>query len=220
MIKRLTLLFICIALFSYSTQSFARKRIITDSLDKAITDIEMTYGAVSDLTSSFTQKSYLAIMNKEIVNRGVMQWKKPGHFLIEYSGSQPKLYVSDNKKMWVYVPGDTQVEVYKVNDKSISKEALEFIRGFVNIKENYNITGWEKRGSQVELTLVPLFSGAPYSKLKCYFGADHLLSKVSIYNVSGNVSTYTFSNVRINNGLSSKIFKFKKPRGVKEVHIR
>ena len=122
--------------------------------------------------------------------------------------------------MWVYVPGDTQVEVLKISESTISKEALEFMRGFGNIRKNFRITNWKKIGREKEFMLVPRLAGAPYARLKCHFGGDNLLSEVTIYNVTGNVSTYKFSNIRINTGLSDKLFKFIKPRGVKEVYVR
>lgn len=195
-------------------------RIITESLDKAVENIQSTYQMTNDLTADFTQETYVAVLDKTVINSGALRWKKPGRFFIEYTGGQPRQYISNNKTMWVYVPGDTQVEVYRVSDKTISKEALEFMRGFVNIKKNFSITGWKKAGSSTDLTLVPLSSGAPYSKLKCHFRGDNLLNQVTIYNVTGNISTYKFANIRINTGLTDKLFQFKKPGGVKAVYIK
>jgi outer membrane lipoprotein carrier protein len=172
---------------------------------------------IDDLTSDFTQKTFLAVLEKNVVNSGSFRWKKPGMFFIDYTGSQPKQYISNNKKMWIYVPGDTQAEVYSVSQKTISKEVLEFMRGFVDIKKNYRITGWKKKGRTTSFTLVPRFRGAPYARLQCHFRSDHLLDKVTIYNVTGNISTYNFSNIRINTGLASNLFKFKRPKGVKIV---
>lgn len=191
--------------------------ITTESLDKAVGDIEATYQTIDDLTADFAQKTFVAVLGKNITNPGYLKWKKPGRFFIEYTGDQPRQYISDNKKMWIYVPGDTQVEVYDVSDKTISKEALEFMRGFGNIKKNFRITEWKKKGPATELTLVPLFSGAPYSKLKCHFNSSNLLDEVTIHNVTGNISTYKFSNIRINTALSEDLFRFKKPKGIKAV---
>lgn len=194
--------------------------IITESLDKAVTDIESAYQQVDDLTADFAQSTFMVVLDKEVKNRGTLKWKKPGMFFIEYSGSQPKQYISNDKKMWVYVPGDTQVEIFKISETTVSKEALEFMRGFGTLQKNFRIIGWGKQGGTTELTLVPSFSGAPYSKLKCLFGTDNLLKDVTIYNASGNVSQYKFSNIRTNVTLPEEIFSFKKPKGVKEVTVR
>ena len=194
-------------------------RITTESLDNALNNIQSKYTIVDDLTSNFAQSTFVAVLDKKVNNSGILKWKKPGRFFIEYTGEQAKLYISNNKKMWVYVPGDTQVEVYKVSDKTISKEVLEFMRGFVDIKKNFKITGWKKTGRRTEFDLVPRFGGAPYAKLKCHFGGDYLLDKVVIYNLTGNISTYNFSNIRINTGLTDNTFKFNKPKGVKTVSV-
>lgn len=213
---------ICLGLWTlclgFSSAALA-SGIIKGSLEKEISGIESTYQAIGGLSANFTQKTYIAVMNKTIANAGEIQWKKPGKFLINYTGERPQKYISNGKKIWIYVPGDTQVEVYKVSPKTVSKEVLEFMRGFVNIRANYKITGWKKQGTVVELTLVPTFGDAPYSQLKCRFRADHLLDEVTIYNVTGNISTYKFSDIRVNSGVSDDIFEFKPPKGVKEVSV-
>lgn len=217
--KKIVLILISVIL-TLSIANRANSKIKMESLSGAIENIESTYLSVSDLTANFSQKTYVAVLNKNISNSGIFRWKKPGKFFIDYTGQQPKQYISNNKKMWVYVPGDTQVEVYRVSEDTVSKEALEFMRGFVDIKNNYNISGWDKSGNVTEFTFVPKLRGAPYARLKCRFRSDHLLDQVTIYNVTGNVSTYNFSNIRINNALPDDIFKFQNPKGVKSVYVK
>lgn len=192
--------------------------ITTESLDQAISNIEATYKGINDMTTNFTQSTFVAVLNKKVGNNGVIRWKKPGNFFIEYTGSEPRQYISNNEKLWIYVPNDTQVEVYSVSDKSVPKEALEFMRGFVNIKKYYKITGWKKKGNETDFVFIPQFDNAPYSKLECHFRGDNILSEVTIHNTTGNISVYKFADVQTNTGLSSDIFKFNKPKGVKEVH--
>lgn len=216
--KLITLVFISVLVFASHLAHAVR--ITTESLDKAIDNIQSKYMTVDDLIANFSQKTYLAVLDKNVNNAGTLKWKKPGMFFIDYTGDQTRQYISDNKKIWIYVPGDTQAEEYKISDKTMSKEVLEFMRGFVDIKKNYKITGWEKKKSGTEFTLIPRFPNAPYAKLKCHFRSDNLLDKVTIYNVTGNISTYNFSNIRINMGLENDLFKFKKPKGVKLVRNR
>lgn len=212
--------FVIFVLFLIAPFHVSAQKISKESLDNAVGNIESTYKAAQDLTASFAQKTYMAILNKNLANSGVLKWKKPGMFFIDYTGNQPKQYISNNKTMWIYIPGDSQVEVYKVSNKSISREALEFMRGFVDIRRNYKIVAWKKSGAKTEMSMVPIFQGAPYSKLDCVFGPNNLLERVTIHNTSGNTSEYLFSAVQINNGLSDKIFEFKNPGGVREVRVK
>lgn len=205
-------MFICFLIPSLSSA-----RITTDSIHKAITNIQSRYDRVDDLTANFTQKTYVAVMNKNVDSSGTIRWQKPSKFFINYNGAKPKQYICNGKNIWIYVPGDTQAEMYKVSDKTIPKEALEFMKGFININENFNIPGWKKIGNTTEFTFIPKSRDTVYSKLKCLFGGDNLLTEVTIYNRSGNVSTYKFSGTQTNTSINNAVFEFKKPKGVKIV---
>lgn len=198
-------------LFLASALSHAQT-ITTNSLDEAVTNVESAYQAASDLTMNFTQSTKIVMLGKTTTNFGTMSWKKPGKFLIEYNGDEKKIYTCNGKKIWVYTPGDAKPETFNMSDAGVSEDALSFVRGFVDIKKHYRITNWKKKGPKIEMTLTPIFSNAPYTKLFCHFGSNHLLEDVEITSTSGNTSLYKFSNVRINTGLDDSIFEFKKAK--------
>jgi len=186
------------------------------SLDGLIREIEAAYSSISDLSADFTQVTHIALLEKKIDEKGRLVWKVPGRFLIEYNGDRPRKYISNGKKIWVYTPGEKEAETYSATSKNVSKDALEFLNGFLKIRSNYNIVSW-KMGANgtAELVLTPREAGAPYTRLECRFGNDRLLKDVTIQNTNGNISRYTFSNIFINNGIGDDLFTL--PKGIKEL---
>lgn len=180
--------------------------------DSQVQAIQSTYRSTSDLTADFTQSTYVAILEKTMKEPGKFMMKKPGMLRIEYTGDHPKQYISDGKRLWVIEPGLHQYEVYKVSDGSIPSEALEFLKGFGEMERLFEIAPWQPASpvpGNAYLRLAPKDGNVQYKWLDCEFGADNILRTIAIHNKSGNISTYVFSNIKLNTGLDDKLFKWK-----------
>jgi chaperone LolA len=138
--------------------------------------------------------------------------KRPGMLRIEYTGEQPKKYLSDGKTLWVYDKELGQLEKFKVSEDSIPKEALELLKGFANMDEIFTVEDWAPKKTvkgHTYLRLSPKSKNANYKMLECDFGEGNLLNVMTIYNKSGNISTYAFKNIRVNKGLNDALFKWR-----------
>ena len=175
-------------------------------------EIQEKYRSINDLQAGFTQSTYVAVLEKNIKESGIFAMKKPGKLRIDYTGNHPKMYISDGKKLWIVDPELEQVEIHKVSGDSIPKEALEFLKGFGEMEKLFTVESWNVKSPKAGytyLTLTPKNASAIYKKLDCEFNQDNILSTMSIHNKSGNVSTYSFSAIKINSGISDDIFTFK-----------
>lgn len=188
--------------------------IFTDAFaaTEAVQNIQSTYQSTSDLTADFTQSTYVAILEKTMKEPGKFMMKKPGMLRIEYTGAHPKQYISDGKKLWVIEPELHQYEVYKLSDESVPSEALEFLKGFGEMERLFEIAPWQPAfltPGNTYLRLAPKGGNAQYKWLDCEFGPGNILKTIAIHNKSGNISTYVFSNIKLNTGLDDKLFKWK-----------
>lgn len=179
---------------------------------ETVQKIQSAYRSTSDLSADFTQSTYVAILEKTMKEPGKFMMKKPGMLRIEYTGAHPKQYISDGKKLWVIEPELHQYEVYKLSDESVPSEALEFLKGFGEMERLFEIAPWQPASpvpGNTYLRLAPKDSKAQYKWLDCEFGADNILRSIAIHNKSGNISTYVFSNIKLNTGLDDKLFKWR-----------
>lgn len=201
--KSLNILAISAALFFASHQN-----LFAASPD----EIQDKYRSINDLQAGFTQSTYVAILEKNVTESGLFAMKKPGKLRIDYTGTNPKMYISDGKKLWIVDPQLEQVEIHKVSGGSIPKEALEFLKGFGEMDKLFVVESRKvaaPKAGHTYLTLTPKNGSTIYKKLDCEFNRDNVLSTMAIHNKSGNISTYSFDSIKINSGVSDDIFVFK-----------
>src|SRR5262245_9904626 len=67
--------------------------------------VQQTYEQAGDLSIDFTQKTYVACLEKEVGKRGKAQFKKPGKLAIRYEGERGRSYLSNGKTLWVFEAG-------------------------------------------------------------------------------------------------------------------
>lgn len=172
------------------------------SLRSDIKKIEKTNSAWNNLSASFTQKTKVALIDRTISKQGKIWLQKGGKLRIKYIGNNEKTYVSDGTTLWIFIPGDkASLETYAVNQKTIPKEALSFLNGFsklsslFKVEENTALKKTDK--SEIALKLYPKNSKALYKSLDVLFNKNGLTKEVVIENISKNISTYKFSDIKV-----------------------
>ena len=172
-----------------------------------------------DFTAEFVHGYQGGVLNKTVTERGRLLVKKPGMMRWSYSGDEEKVFVSDGRKMYSYIPADKQVYVSSVPpDDQASTPAL-FLAGKGQLLRDFVITGGEvpagaPRGSAA-LKLVPKRHEGDYEWLLLVVDEATLqLRMLATGDKQGGQSTFTFSDMKENVGLSDREFVFKIPRGV------
>lgn len=176
-----------------------------------ISAVESSYHSLSDLTAKFVQTTDVALVERTITKRGLFQFKKGGKIRISYEGPGGKVYVSDGSTLWVFVPGDeASLQTFMVNDETVPREALSFMGGFGKLSKEFDVSSSaafpKAPAGSVALRLVPKAGKKHYESLDALFGQDRLLSELIVRNASGNVSRYSFSDIKTDSGLSDRIF--------------
>ncbi len=188
---------------------------------QAIEAIESAYRSFTDLTADFTQSTEIALVGKTVVKRGLFQFKKGGKLRIEYQGQDAKHYVSDGSTIWTYIPGDDgSLQSYAADDRNIPKEALSFMNGFGKLTKEFRVSAsgaFSKKEAGTALHLIPVKKGTHYESLDALFGADHMLAELVVKNTSGNVTRYSFKNLRKDTGLPDGRFTLSSGKATPDV---
>lgn len=173
--------------------------------------IQSVYQSIPDISADFTQQTYVVLIEKTVSKQGKFYFKKGGKLRIEYKGDEERNYVSDGSTLWIYTPGDAaSMQTYEVSEETVPKEALSFLSGFGKLDKEFLITP-SKVFSEVPegftaLHLKPLRKKAQYKSMDALFNKDHLLFKLKIMNLSGNITDYNFTNIKTNVGLKDSFF--------------
>ena len=187
-----------------------------DSLARAL---QRKYDTVRDFTADFVHSYQGGVLRKTVTERGRLLVKKPGMMRWAYSGDEEKVFVSDGRKMYSYIPADKQVYVSSVPpDDQASTPAL-FLAGKGQLLRDFVVSDGEvppaaPRGT-VALKLAPKRHEGDYDWLLLVVDESTLQLRMLVTgDKQGGQSTFTFSNLKENVGLSDREFVFKIPRGV------
>src|SRR5205823_1185131 len=188
---------------------------------KAIANaIDAHYNHLRSLQAEFTEVYRGSGMERS--ESGTLWLKKPGKMRWGYRSPKEKLFVSDGKDAWFYLPGDRQVRKAPVRKLDDLRSPLRLLLGKTRLEkelqglslapdvapltpENVMLRGIPKgmadRASQVLLEITP----------------ESQIARIVIEEVDGSVTEYRFAQQRENVEASDQQFRFNPPPGVEMV---
>ena len=195
-------------------------------VQEVVKKIQVRYEKTKDLQASFTQKTRIEGFSTPVVSAGRFYIKKPGRLRWDYiEPATEEIYVNkDDVKM--YVPEHKQVLVGKLTYMAASQAPLQLLQGVAKLDEEFDIepTADKERGAGG----IPLVSLTPKQgraeperaiqrivievQPKTYF-----LKTIALHEVSGNIATFEFTELKPNSGLKDELFDFKAPPDVEIV---
>lgn len=204
----------------------AKTPVAPEEIQEVVKRIQARYERTRDLQADFTQSTMIEGFATPIVSSGRVYIKKPGRLRWDYlDPAVEQIYVLQNKVM-IYVPEHQQVLVGKLTHMAASQAPLQLLQGIAKLDEEFDIvpTSGVKRGEGgiPLITLLPKHQGheSVQAVERIVLGVQpktYFVKTVSIHEISGNVATFEFTNLRANIGLSNGLFDFDVPDGVEVV---
>lgn len=193
---------------------------------EVVKQLQARYEKTKDLQAEFVQKTRIEGFERPLTSSGKVYIKKPGRLRWDYlDPAIEEIYVNqDDVKM--YVPEHKQVLVGKLTQMAASKAPLELLQGAARLEESFEIrptTGKERGVGGIRLiTLIPKARDTESARglqriVVEVFPKTYFIRTVSLYEVSGNVSTFEFSGLKPNLGLGNEMFEFNAPPDVEVV---
>lgn len=177
--------------------------------------LQKKYDAIRDFTADFVHESEGGLLRKKQTERGFVQVKKPGKMRWDYKAPEPKVFVSDGRRIYLHIPADNQVIVSPVPDQDQATTAVLFLVGKGNLTRDFTVSYAEAGGPDTyALRLQPKLPERDYDWLQIAVDRRTLqIRSLSAADSQGGRSSFQFSNFKENVGLSDKTFAFKIPRG-------
>jgi outer membrane lipoprotein carrier protein len=148
--------------------------------------------------------------------------KKPGKMRWEYRSPKAKLFVSDGKDAWFYVPGDRQVTRSSARKLEDIRSPLAFLLG--NTKLEKELTGLSLAqdvtplgSGDVVLRGVPSALADRVSEILLEITPSHEISRIIINEADGSTTEYRFSDLRENAAIPEGRFAFVPPAGIETI---
>lgn len=177
--------------------------------------LQRKYDAVKDFTADFVHESEGGLLRKKQSESGTLQVRKPGRMRWDYRKPEPKLFISDGRKIYLYVPADNQVIISPVPSEDQATTAVLFLVGKGNLTRDFAVSYAEGGAPDAwALRLQPKLPERDYDWLQIVVDRRTLqIRSLSAADSQGGRSTFVFSNLRENVGLDDKPFQFRIPRG-------
>ncbi len=178
--------------------------------------LQRRYSLVRDFTADFTHTYQGGVLRTTLVESGRVSIKKPGRMRWDYREPERKLYLSDGEHLYSYLPEDRQVIVGELpRDGEATTPAL-FLAGRGSFETDFtaafDAVDDPPPNSRV-LRLTPTRTERDFEFLVVVVDAPSLaIVRLVAYDLQGGISTFFFSNLRENVGLSDRPFTFEIPR--------
>ena len=182
--------------------------------------VDERYNHLRSLQAEFTEIYRGAGMER--TESGTLWLKKPGKMRWEYRSPRDKLFLSDGKDAWFYVPGERQVRRTAVKKLDDLRSPLAFLLGKTKLEK-------ELQGLSLAADVTPLAAGDVVlrgvpksladrvSQVLLEITPEHWIRRIMIEEVDGSVTEYRFSNYRENVDLPDQRFQFVVPDGVEVI---
>jgi outer membrane lipoprotein carrier protein len=183
--------------------------------------VQQRYDTVRDFSAKFVHSYEGGVLRKKVTERGTVQIKKPGRMRWEYTDPEKKVFVADGAQIFSYIPADRQVYVTAMPATDQATTSALFLTGKGNLTRDFTVSAAELPGVPAGtsvLKLVPRQTERDYETLFLAVDpASYQIRVLSAADKQGGRSTFTFSDIKENTGLTDKIFTFRIPRGVEVV---
>jgi outer membrane lipoprotein carrier protein len=183
--------------------------------DEVAAALQRKYDTVRSFTADFTQVYEGGLLKRKATERGKVFIKKPGKMRWNYESPERKEFVSDGRKIYLYLPADKQVMVSPVPPEDQATSAVLFLMGKGNLTRDYKVSYAEGgTADSYVLRLDPKIRDAEYDWLLLTVDRDTLLiQSLTAGDAQSGQSTFRFSNFKENPNLSDNTFVFTVPPG-------
>lgn len=186
--------------------------------DAVARDLQQKYDRVVDFSADFVHTYRGGVLKQQATERGRLLVKKPGKMRWEYTAPEKKLFVSDGRKIYSYIPQDRQVIVSTMPRDDQAPTPALFLTGKGNITRDFNVAFdkvAEAPPDSVALKLTPRKREPEYESLTLVVEPKSLSLRMLIaFDTQGGRSAFTFSNLKENVGVTDNQFVFQMPRNV------
>jgi outer membrane lipoprotein carrier protein len=185
-------------------------------VENLVKRIEERHARTKDIVARFVQSYRSGLLGRELVERGVVSIKRPGRMRWEYKDPEEKLFVSDGKNFYFYVPEDRQVIVQEQDAQRSLAARLLFGSG--GLLEEFEATleePWED--GVLTVRLVPRQEDAELERAYIDVEPSGLIRSILLEDLQGNRTRFRFENLRENTNLPDRLFRFEIPSGVEVI---
>jgi outer membrane lipoprotein-sorting protein len=170
----------------------------------------------SGMQANFREERRLALMEKPVIETGIVSFLPPDMFRREVDGGS--LTVCDGDTLWIFYPQFREVEKYTLSSNRPLRESISAMTsgfGLQDLGKNYRVQAWQLAdGYRIELHPKTSSLRKAVTAIQVDISEQLYARRVEIVGADGDRSGITFSGER-KVKLSPEDFRFQPPAGVR-----
>jgi len=180
--------------------------------------LQESYEKTKDLKADFRQTTLLAAVNSKKEATGTLTIKKPGMMRYVYMKPERQEWVIKGDDIIIYTPSMNQVIKKALARATMDRTPATFLAGLGRITDSFEpripkAGEKDKRGRYV-LELVPKGDGMGIKTVSLELDPENFnIVGFTFTESSGNINSFSFSNIRVNQGIRESAFNFRMPKG-------
>jgi len=182
--------------------------------------VDAHYNRLHSLEAEFTEVYRGSGMDR--TESGTLWMKKPGKMRWEYRSPKEKLFVSNGKDAWFYVPDDRQARKESAKKLEDVRSPLGFLLGKTKLEKELHGLSLAPdieplTPANVVLRGVPKALSDQINEIALEVTPDSHIARLIIQGVDGATTEYRFANQKEDVTISDGRFDFKAPPGIEVV---
>jgi outer membrane lipoprotein carrier protein len=183
--------------------------------------VDNHYNHLQTLQAEFTETYRGAGIER--TESGSLWLKKPGKMRWEYRSPKEKLFLSDGKDAWFYLPGDRQVRRTSVKKLDDLRSPLGFLLGKTRLEKELDALSVASdvapmTAGNTVLRGVPKAMADRVNEVVLEVTPDYRIARIQFEEADESVTEYRFGEQRENAEIADQRFRFIPPPGVEIVN--
>jgi outer membrane lipoprotein carrier protein len=192
----------------------------TDDVKTLASAVDEHYNHLHSLQAQFTE--VYRGSGIERTESGTLWLKKPGKMRWEYRSPREKLFVSDGKDAWFYVPGDHQARKTPAKKLDDIRSPLAFLLGKTKLEKELQALSLApdispSNPENVVLRGVPRALADRVSEILLEIAPDRRIVRLVINDVDGSDTEYQLTEQHEDEQISDSRFQFRPPAGTETI---
>jgi outer membrane lipoprotein carrier protein len=191
-----------------------------DTAAKIATQVDQRYNSLQSFKADFVELySGSGVMRQE---SGTLSLKRPGRMRWDYVEPTQKLFLSDGKTAFFYVPGERQARKTDVKKLDDLRSPLRYLLGKTKLQKEFdNLSVAEgvrpKTAGNVVISGIPKNMADRVSRVLFEISPSNQIERIVIEEIDGAVTEFQFKNIIENVNIPDQQFRFTAPPGVETI---
>ena len=181
--------------------------------------VDRRYNQMRSLQADFTETYRGPGINRS--ESGTLWLKRPGKMRWEYRQPKQKLFVTDGKNAWFYVPGERQARKTSVKKLEDLRSPLQYLLGHTKLEKEFEGLSFAP-DVQPAQTGDLVLRGVPknmqgINEVLLEITPEHQISRITVQAADGAITEYCFSRLKEDVQVGDQEFHFAAPAGTEIV---